>query len=363
MGKTIDAETARATLEKIFAVAERDFAEKHPVDVPENVQSEVAKLFTSKSQSPREALIGVGLARALESSVNIRLPYINLGDDAFNGRALDEEVVNPFLREKMVPCSKGPYLAMFRRSVSFDANTTKGIRDRIGYEAFLRLVSEFETSDQDTALTYLRFLLYAFVQFRDASNIPLRHVKRLSLEQYKTLVGALLQTPSGGLMPVLLAVANFRTIQACFGLPWEIEWQGINVSDAASGAGGDITVRRDGATVLVVEITERLIDKKRVISTFNTKISPQAIDDYLFFYGACSPTEEAREITKQYFAQGHDINFVPVQEWIITTLTTIGPRCRAMFTENVITLLSSGTVSADFKLAWNDQIQKLSLGL
>ena len=142
-------------------------------------------------------------------------------------------------------------------------------------------------------------------------------------------------------------------------LPWEVEWQGINVSDKASGAGGDITIKREGSTVLAVEVTERPIDRGRVISTFNTKISPHAIDDYLFFFSAAVPTEEARAAAKQYFAQGHDINFVPVKDWIITTLTTIGSKCRAQFTENFIELLSVGTVPGKLKVAWNDLIQGL----
>ncbi|MDZ4790283.1 MAG: hypothetical protein SGJ17_03600 [Hyphomicrobiales bacterium] len=160
-------------------------------------------------------------------------------------------------------------------------------------------------------------------------------------------------------MPVLLAVATFQTIKNCFLLDWEIEWQGINVSDRASGVGGDITVKRNGAVALAVEITERPIDRARVVSTFNTKISPNGLDDYLFFFSAAKPDDDSRAAARQYFAQGHEINFVPVKDWIITTLTTIGPKCRAMFTDAFLELLSTGTVPAALKVAWNERVRNI----
>jgi len=98
MGRTIDYEAARDLLEATFLEAEKDFEAGTPVDVPEGVHEAILKLFLSKSQSPREALIGVGIARILDPEIAIRFPYANLGDNAFNGRSLDEEVVNPFVR-------------------------------------------------------------------------------------------------------------------------------------------------------------------------------------------------------------------------------------------------------------------------
>lgn len=137
---------------------------------------------------------------------------------------------------------------------------------------------------------------------------------------------------------------------------WEIDWQGINVADAASGVGRDITVRRDGEVVLAVEVTGRVIDRARVVTTFGAKIGPHGLDDYLFFYSGQAPNEGARAAARQYFAAGHEINFVSVRDWIITTLATIGPRCRALFTEHFLDLLGDRAVPATLKVAWNAQV-------
>ena len=142
-------------------------------------------------------------------------------------------------------------------------------------------------------------------------------------------------------------------------MDWEIKWQGINVSDRASGVGGDISIRRRGSTVLAVEITERLVDSARVVSTFNTKISPQGIDDYLFFFSATAPTPDARAAAQRYFAQGHEINFLPVRDWLVNTLGTIGREGRDAFTREFLKLLDSRAVPVTVKVAWNDQVRAL----
>ncbi|MDZ4790284.1 MAG: restriction endonuclease, SacI family [Hyphomicrobiales bacterium] len=187
MGRSLNYDAARRLLTDTFALAEIDFAATKAIDVPASVQEATAQLFTSKSQSPRETLIGCTIARILDADIDIRAAYASLGEAAFNGRSLDETVINPFLSDKTVPCSKGPYLAMFRRSVRFDESTAAGVRDQKTYQAMLQFITELEIANATTATQYLRYLLYAFVQLRDAATITLHRIKRLSVEQYDGL--------------------------------------------------------------------------------------------------------------------------------------------------------------------------------
>ena len=197
------------------------------------------------------------------------------------------------------------------------------------------------------------------MELRDRSQIPLSHISRLSLDQYRMLVQELLQVQSGGLIPVLLVVSMLRTIKACYALKWDVRFQGINVSDKASGAGGDVTVSLAGETVLAIEVTERPIEKSRVVSTFNTKVIRAGIQDYLFVYSNAIPSDDARKVARTYFSQGHEINFVQVTDWILNNLATIGAKCRATFTKEILALLDSHDVPASVKIAWNDIVRKI----
>jgi len=356
---SIDYTAAAKLLATLFTKAEQAFHGKQSPAVSAPVERAGAALFSSSTQSYREILLGCCLARILDTSINIRHPYVSQSDDAFNGRTLDERVVNPFLQDRLIPCSKGPYLASFRRNVKFVPETGKGLRDKEGYKALLAFLDVLEQSSTSEAKTLTLYLLSRFVELRNASRVPLSQISRLSLEQYDELLTEMLQVQSGGLIPVLLVVAMLQTIKSCFGLKWEIGFQGINVSDKSSGAGGDITVTLAGETVLAVEVTERQIDKARVVSTFNTKVMRAGIQDYLFVYSDAKPADDARKVARTYFSQGHEINFVQAKEWILNNLVTLGGKCRGTFTKELLALLDVREVPASVKISWNDLVKKV----
>ena len=361
MGRRIDYPVARTILEELFMETESAYADGSPPTTSEKVRAAIETIIGSKTQAYREVLVGCAIARILDTKIDIRKIYINQGEDAFNGRTLDEEVINPFLHDHEIPSSKGPYLSVFRRNVSLNESTGKGVRDKTGYAAMLDFIVELENADKPSTKMLLASLLYGLIKLRDEATITLSRIQRLSMGQYGALIDSMLATPSGGLIPVLLAVSTFIAIRDTYLLPWEIEWQGINVADSPSGAGGDITINREGKTVISVEVTERSIDRARVISTFNTKISLHGIDDYLFFFSATEPTDDARLATQAYFAQGHKINFLPVKDWILTVLTSLGTQGRAIFTANLLTLLESKETPASIKVAWNNYVRNLIL--
>ena len=359
MARPIDYESARSILETEFAAAEADFAAGTMQVVPPPLARATDQVLNSPTQAYREVLVGCCLVRVLDPLIDARLPYANQGDAAYNGRTLDELVVNPFLHAHQIPASRGPFLSVFRRSVAFASETRQGLRDKAGFDALLEFVGALNSANKGTARSYLRYLLRAFVLLRDRSNIALLQVKNASLEQCDSLIGGLLQEPSGGRWPVVLTVAMFQTIKQCFGPDWQIDWQGINVADRASDVGGDITIREGGTIVMTIEVTERPIDRARVEATFTTKILTGGLTDYLFFYGGPEPTRDARDLARRYFAQGHDMSFLPVRNWLVNSLGTIGSRWRPAFVRHVLSLLQETSVPASLKLAWNSHIQEL----
>lgn len=160
---------------------------------------------------------------------------------------------------------------------------------------------------------------------------------------------------------MLLAVAAFSAIKEHFKLgDWEITSQGINVSDAASGVGGDIIISSGGVILMAAEVTERPIDWARVVATFNTKIVQSGIKDYLFF-GKGVVEEDVEVQAQRYFAQGHEVNFLDLREWIRATLATIGGG-RELFNQALIDGLTQPGVPKSLKVAWNRELAALASG-
>lgn len=82
------------------------------------------------------------------------------------------------------------------------------------------------------------------------------------------------------------------------------------------------------------------------------------------FYLAVTPSDEppVAEVHKQaeqYFAQGHEVNFVLIKEWLLALLATTGKHGRSIFNQQFMALLEDPNTPEMLKVAWNEQIKKL----
>jgi hypothetical protein len=361
MAIPLDYDHARAILEQTFAAVEAELVQGRPIAaIPDAVAAACAVIFQSETQSFREVLLGCVVAKILDRRVNVRQPYARQGLRAFGARGLDERVINPFLQEHQIPASRGAYLAVFRRSVQFVPATRGGLRDQKGYDAFLVVLEYLERMADDARLdALLRFVLRRFAELREAAQVTIQRLQRLSLLQYDALIGGLLATASGGRFPVLLVQAMVLAMKDAFGLDWEIVSQGINVADRPAGVGGDITIARNGTPLLVIEVTEQPVDRARLVATFRTKIAPAALADYLFVQRAAEIPAGVLQQAQQYFAQGHEVNFVEVRRWVLDVLATVGREGRNAFLRRLQDLIDSPEIPRVLKAAWNDLIGRI----
>jgi hypothetical protein len=359
---SINYSQAERLLEDTFRECEERFIVESSASIDERLAQSYDVLFASATQAYREVLLGCIIVRLLDASVDVRLPYAKLDDRAYSGRALDENVINPFLRCKKIPCSKGPFLSVFRRSVRFDESTRTGLRDKAGYDAFLTVIQFIEMAGPNGLAGILKYHLHRFIQLRESSHVEIQRLKRISLVQCEYLIGALLKMPSGGRFPVFLIVSTFQSIKDAYGLDWEIDFHGINVADKATGASGDVTVRTKGSVFLAAEITERIVDRERVVATFDTKIAPKSIEDYLFLVLEKSQDPGVLEQAKKYFAQGHEVNFLQIKGWIVSILSILGSHGRSIFLNSLAEYLDNVDIPKALKIAWNDTIQRIAAG-
>jgi len=353
----VDYDRALEMLERGLREAETRVVSGAPGAALADLGRHVDAVFESRTQAYREVLLGCFLARIQNRAIDICKPYASQGERAFNGRSLDEKVVNPFLQDHRIPCTKGPYLSVFRRTVPFTEETRQGVRDKEGYDAFLEVLRHVESLTNEAELfELLVHMLACFVQLRDVANVGLTKLQRVSLDQLDALIAGLLDTPSGGRLPVLLGVAGFQTAIDHFGLDWTLDFQEINVADAAAQVSGDITIRQDGQVLLAVEVTERKVDKARVVATFNTKVAAHGIEDYVFLT-TTAPDNDVKRQAYRYYAQGHEMNFALVRDWLRTLLTTMGKRGRELFHQKLVALLEGPDIPASLKVAWNKQVE------
>lgn len=357
-----DEQGLKILLNEHFDKVENSFISGESPRILPYLQEDFDIIFLSSTQAYREVLLGCLLVRITDKTKDVHLPYVRMGVSAFSGRSLDERIVNPFLREKRIPLSRGPYLSVFRRQVRFDTATREGLRDQRGFDSFLRILDFIaHEEDHERLLSLLDYLLYRFILLREAARVSLTKLDRISLSQYKRLIGGLITRPSGGVFPFILVLSMLETVTICFSIDWRVEFQEINVADRASGVGGDIVLKDRGEErdVLTIEVTERVVDAHRIIATFTEKIAPLNITDYVFAVRLNQIDERANKQAERYFPQGYEINFVDIEGWLINILTLIGVKGRMVFQERVIEHLSRDQIPKALKIAWNEEIARL----
>lgn len=357
-GRPVDIDIAKAMLAETFELAESDQRDGVAASVPSEIVKATERLFLSKTQAYRDALPSCVLARIIDPQIDIRLPATEYGENAFSGRSVSEKAVTPFLRDRSVPTSASPFLSAVRGGAKFMKGGEPRIQqDKEGFAALVQVVDYLHNLDAEAAKNYLRYLLRRFIVLRESYNITLKRISKPNLEQLSQLIKGLLTVKSGGRVPALLATAMFQTIGECHALGWEVEFQGINVADKASGAVGDITIRKEGVLILGVEVTERPIDQARVTLTFNQKVSPSGLTDYLFIT-TTKPEDGALAAAQRYTSVGHEMNFVPLAGWLVHNLATVGPACRSLYQTKMIDLLSAQGVPSELRVAWNDKMDE-----
>ena len=96
MARSIKPDAARALLGEVFDLAEEDFRADVKIDLPEQANAAIERLFASETQAYREALVGCAVARILDPEIDIRLPATENGETAFSGRSLADHAITPF---------------------------------------------------------------------------------------------------------------------------------------------------------------------------------------------------------------------------------------------------------------------------
>jgi hypothetical protein len=105
----IDFDGAAATLRELFEEIQQRILQGTALPIADDLAPAFETIFATPIQSYREALLGIVVARLQDQTISLRLPYVNQGPTAYNGRMLDEEVVNPFLHQHRIPASRGPH--------------------------------------------------------------------------------------------------------------------------------------------------------------------------------------------------------------------------------------------------------------
>lgn len=226
--------------------------------------------------------------------------------------------------------------------------------------SFLRHLQN-QSSPDEVEKAFMRCLASLARRLRQHQfDYPVPH--RVSLEQLGKLLNEYLGKPSGGLRPQVLATAFFRYIGAVFGIFSKIEDQGVNESDAASGASGDIVCygfeERD--PLLSVEVKDHDLRLTELHASV-IKARQSNLRNLLFaapgLHAAESGNIQAR--IESEWAQGMNVHHVKIESLVHHAFMLLDEQRRPQFLKEVGQELDSRSAPYEHREDWRCLLDKI----
>lgn len=226
---------------------------------------EIDELTDSGVKSIRYALVTQMLGKIADPERSLMALQLGKSDEgawdarsgAWDARSFATAVVVPWERDnqQVIGASPDPYVSKPLRRLRLDDGTS--VRSKIEWNRLIAFFVPLDTAPSEELHRAFRRVLQSLVRrlARQSFSYPIPH--RISQHHLERLVLKFMSQPSGGLRPLAVSAALFKTLGEGFSLFSDVRSQGINEADAASGMPGDIMCHdQAGRVCLAVEVKD-----------------------------------------------------------------------------------------------------------
>ena len=303
----------------------------HPVD----------ELVNSKVKSIRYALITQILGKVADPGRSAMA--IQLGDGsegAWDARSFAKDVIVPWEIENnhFLGGSGDPYVSKPLRRTRLDDQQTK-VRDKGDWQKLENFLHPLDTAESVELNEALRRVLASFARKLADESFGYLIPGRIDQLRLEYVVSEFLQESSGGLRPLAVAAALFKTIGKGFSLFDEIRSQGVNEADAAKGVPGDIMCYNESGNIcLAVEVKGTELTLTHVEETTKmAKRSNEEISNLIF----AAPSVREKDVDEiedricRRWTENLNLYAVSIFNLVATTLVLLDESWRIVFLREI----------------------------
>ena len=274
-------------------------------------------------------------------------------ESSFDARTLARHVIVPFNRRLGSPLGAAgdPYVNNPVRVPEITARFRPQQKDKPRWDALCRILDDVQVHNlQTTTKAALCQVLVELRRLLEETQVVYAPPQRISLEGASELVRQYLLPRSGGRRLQAVAFAFFRTVADQWKLYDEVLSAPATAPDTQAARPADIDCRRNGITVLAVEIKDRTLTlellEDKITSTRVAKVR-----ELLFLIRANPIVADSRvtERVQSEFASGQNIYVLDAEPFFNHVMALIGETGRAMFIEQV------GKVIEELNLDYTDR--------
>ena len=209
-----------------------------------------------------------------------------------------------------------------------------GVKDKQRWNAFADFLQTIEDGDEDLLLKTFRRCLQSIARKLQRQSFEYPIPQRISLHNMSVMLTTFLAEPSNGLRPLVVATALFRILGEAFSLFSNIQSQGLNEADSASGVPGDIVCYdRDDAVALAVEVKDYHLTLHEYRNSVTKALKGNGISRLLFATPGIDE-EDRQEIERRMetqWASGLNAYQVDLETLVKTTFSLLEEEWRIKF--------------------------------
>ena len=302
---------------------------------------QVDELANSKVKSIRYALITQILGKVANSRRSVMAIQLSDGSEgAWDARSFAKEVIVPWEVENkhFLGGSGEPYVSKPLRRPRLDDRQTK-VRNTEDWQKLEDFLQPLDTADSAELKMALQRVLASFVRKIADESFEYLIPGRIDQHTLECVVLKFLGEASGGLRPLAVSTALFKTIGKGFNLFEEIRSQGVNEADIAKGVPGDIMCYGEsGKICLAVEVKGTELTLAHVEETTKkAKTSDEKISNLIFAVPGLpqKDSDKIRDRIYHRWAENLNLYVVPIFNLVTTTLVLLDESWRIFFLREI----------------------------
>ncbi len=327
---------------------------------------DVDQFIDSKTVSIRYALMTQMLGKIADESRSLLVLQKGSGDVGdWDARSFSTSVIVPWVADNhdVLGTSTEPYASKPLRRVRLTAEMTN-VRDKAQWRRFVTFLEELDQASPHELQRMFRRCLASLARRLARQTFKYQIPKRVSLQALDGLLESFLKPASGGYRPLAVSAALLRTLGQAFSLFAEVQSQGLNEADSASGMPGDIMCHdKDGQIVLVVEVKDLDLTLADLRASTTKTAQADNLSNLLFAVPGIrrSNRDEIEDFVQRRWAAGLNIYQVGIRTLVRTSFVLLAEEWKVALLREIGDELDRRGDHAH-RRAWHDLLSELTLG-
>ena len=295
---------------------------------------EMDRLVNSSVVSIRYAVVTQILGKIADPSRSLLYLQSGSGEPgAWNARSFCDDVIVPWVAENhdVIGASAEPYASKPLRRTGLSQGMSD-VRSSNEWDCLVMLFESLECASPDELRKAYRRCLAAVARRLSRQSFKYPIPMRISAARTQDTLEKFLSDQSGGLRPMVVAVALMQILGKGFGLFRRVESQGVNEADAVSGLPGDVMCyAADDNLIMAVEVKDRNLTLADVrASTRKAQRADQGFSSFLFTTPGIVSSEKVDidESMEQAWASGLNLYQVNLLELAASSLVLLDEKWR-----------------------------------